>query len=66
LSDGFDSAGRSRLSAIDVDMSDMPDMSPILGAAAAFERGATIIRDEGCVGKSFPGFWEVFEGAFQG
>lgn len=133
----LDSTGRPSLSAIDVDMGDMPDMVPTLAVVAAFAKGTTIIRnvahlrakesdrlaavaaelnkmgiiartteselmveggephgaaintyddhriamsfavaglavpgivikDEECVGKSFPGFWEVFEGAFQG
>lgn len=137
LSGALDSAGRPRLSAIDVDMGDMPDMVPTLAAAAAFARGTTVIRnvahlrakesdrlaavaaelskmgisarptaseliieggsprgavidtyddhriamsfavtglavpgvvirDEGCVRKSFPGFWSVFESLYKG
>ena len=124
------------LSAIDADMSDIPDMVPTLAVAAAFARGKTVIRnvahlkakesdrltavvqelakmgiqteqsdsglsviggvprgaeietygdhriamsfaiaglktegvvitDETCVGKSFPDFWEVFDGLYR-
>jgi 3-phosphoshikimate 1-carboxyvinyltransferase len=137
VSGSLDSAGRPRLSAIDVDMGDMPDMVPTLAVVAAFADGTTVIRnvahlrakesdrlaavatelgkmgiavragetelyvqgghphgavidtyddhriamsfaaaglavpgvfirDEGCVRKSFPGFWDVLEGLYTG
>ncbi len=137
VSGAIDAAGRPRLSAVDVDMGDMPDMVPTLAVAAAFAEGTTVIRnvahlrakesdrlavvaaeltkmgisarpteseliieggkphgavidtyddhriamsfavaglavpgviigDEGCVRKSFPNFWDVFEGLYKG
>jgi 3-phosphoshikimate 1-carboxyvinyltransferase len=33
-------------------------------AVAGLGAGGTIIRDEGCVEKSFPNFWRVFEGLY--
>jgi 3-phosphoshikimate 1-carboxyvinyltransferase len=137
LSGVLDASGRPKLSALDVDMGDMPDMVPTLAVAAAFAQGTTVIRnvahlrakesdrlaavaaelgkmgisartteaeliveggrphgavidtyddhriamsfavaglavpgmhikDEGCVRKSFPGFWEAFEGLYNG
>lgn len=137
VSGTLDSAGRPRLSAIEVDMGDMPDMVPTLAVVAAFADGTTVIRnvahlrakesdrlaavatelgkmgiavrsgetelhirgghphgavidtyddhriamsfaaaglavpgvfirDEGCVRKSFPGFWDVLEGLYTG
>jgi 3-phosphoshikimate 1-carboxyvinyltransferase len=125
-----------RLTAVDVEMADIPDVVPTLAVVAAFARGRTVIRnvahlkakesdrlaavcaelgrmgiesgydetalwvrggrpraadidchddhriamsfavaglktdgirirDEDCVGKSFPGFWEVFEGLYR-
>jgi 3-phosphoshikimate 1-carboxyvinyltransferase len=33
-------------------------------AVAGLVAGGTIIRDESCVEKSFPNFWEVFEGLY--
>ena len=34
-------------------------------AVAGLVAGGTIIRGEGCVEKSFPNFWEVFEGLYE-
>ena len=33
-------------------------------AVAGLAAGGTVIRDESCVEKSFPNFWEVFEGLY--
>ena len=34
-------------------------------AVAGLVAGGTIIRGESCVEKSFPNFWEVFEGLYE-
>jgi 3-phosphoshikimate 1-carboxyvinyltransferase len=43
--DGITVAGGDRLQAVEIDMSDMPDMVPTLAVVAAFAQGTTVIKN---------------------